>query len=218
MYYKEWIKTRWYLLLMFLSTSGFAGYCLLRLHRVIALKGIGHVWEIMLTHDVVFVDYLKYVPLVAGLLLAVVQFAPEMYHKCLKLTLHLPVSHLTVITQMLGFGVAIVLVCDILNFIILWSYMHQVLAYELWSRCLLTALPWYLAGLAAYLLAAWTILEPDWRRRVFNLLVSLLVIKIYFISDAPASYNGFLPYLSVFTLALLPLNWISIARFKEGKE
>jgi len=96
--------------------------------------------------------------------------------------------------------------------------MHHVLAFELWSRCLLTALPWYLGGLAAYLLGAWTILEPAWGRRVFNLLVSLLVMKIYFISDAPASYNSFLPALSVFTLALLTLSWISVARFKEGKE
>ena len=218
MFYKEYLKTRWYLLLMFLATSGFAGYCLLRLHRVALIKGMGHMWEIMLTHDVVFVDYLKFVPLVAGLLLAFVQFVPEMYHKCLKLTLHLPVSHLKVVTQMLSFGVIAILACDVLNFVILWSYLHEVMAYELWSRCLLTALPWYMAGVAAYLLAAWTILEPNWRRRVFNLLVSLLVIKIYFICDAPASYNSFLPVLFIFTLALLILNWISIARFKEGKE
>ena len=58
MYYKEYLKTRWYLLLLMLTTLGFAGYGLLRMHRVIALHGVGHVWEVMLTRDVIFIDLL----------------------------------------------------------------------------------------------------------------------------------------------------------------
>ena len=55
-FYKEWIKTRWYLLLVGVVTLGFAGYSMLRINRVVELKGVEHVWEVMLQRDAVFVD------------------------------------------------------------------------------------------------------------------------------------------------------------------
>lgn len=89
--YKEWIKSRWYLAVAFAVTCAFAGYAMLRLYRALGMMGAGHIWEVMVTRNAVFVEQMEYVPLLAGLLLAVVQFAPEMHRKCLKLTLHLPV-------------------------------------------------------------------------------------------------------------------------------
>ena len=60
-FYKEWIKTRWYLLLALVVTVGFAGYSMLRINRVVTLKGVEHVWEVMLQRDAVFVDF-PYLP------------------------------------------------------------------------------------------------------------------------------------------------------------
>ena len=68
-FYKEWIKTRWYLLLALVVTVGFAGYSMLRINRVVTLKGVEHVWEVMLQRDAVFVDLLQYIPLLAGICL-----------------------------------------------------------------------------------------------------------------------------------------------------
>ena len=45
-FYKEWIKTRWYFLLAVVTTLGFTGYCMLRINRVIEMKGAAHVWVI----------------------------------------------------------------------------------------------------------------------------------------------------------------------------
>ena len=118
-----------------------------------------------------FVRHLQYIPMMAGIALACVQFFPEMYHKCLKLTLHLPCSHLRMMFEMLGFGLVALLVCFGLNYLILWLGMRPSLAPELYGKMLLVALPWYLAGFAAYLLSAWIILEGSWSRRIFNLVV-----------------------------------------------
>ena len=87
-FYKEWLKTRWYYLVAVLLSLGFVGYVLLNFFRAAGLKGIAHLWEVMLLRDAVFVELLQFVPLVVGLLFAVVQFVPEMQRKCLKLTLH----------------------------------------------------------------------------------------------------------------------------------
>ena len=63
-----------------------------------------HVWEVMLQRDVIFIDMLQYIPLIAGILMAIVQFVPEMQRKCLKLTLHLPYPELKMTGNMLPPG------------------------------------------------------------------------------------------------------------------
>ena len=72
-FYKEWIKTRWYFLLAVLATLGFTGYCMLRINRVVEMKGAAHVWEVMLQRDVIFIDMLQYIPLIAGILMPFVR-------------------------------------------------------------------------------------------------------------------------------------------------
>lgn len=217
-FYKEWIKTRWYLLLAMLTMFGFVIYSMLRINRVANLKGIEHVWEVMLAKDVVFVDLLEFIPLLVGVLLAVVQFVPEMHRKCLKLTLHLPIPQLKMINEMLFFGLLILIACFAICWLIMYGYMQTILAPELYTRILLTSAPWFMAGIAAYLLVAWVCLEPTWKRRVMYMLVSVLLLRVFFLASAPEAYNGFLPLLVIYTFLLTTLSWLSVARFKEGKQ
>ena len=199
-FYKEWIKTRWYFLLAVLATLGFTGYCMLRINRVVEMKGAAHVWEVMLQRDVIFIDMLQYIPLIAGILMAIVQFVPEMQRKCLKLTLHLPYPELKMTGNMLEI------------------YLNGILAHELKNHILLTALTWYLAGISGYLLVAWICLEPAWKRRILNLIIAVLLLRIFFLSPTPEAYNKFLPYLVVYTLLTASFSWLSIVRFKAGKQ
>jgi len=217
-FYKEWIKTRWYVLLASLTMWGFAGYSMLRVHRVIRLKGANHVWEVMLSRDAVFVDLLEYIPLLIALVLALVQFVPEVHRKCLKLTLHLPYPQLKMVNGMLLYGLLLLLICYGIGYLLMFFYLRQVLAAELTERILLTALPWHLAGVAAYLLLSWICLEPTWKRRVWYSVVMLLLLRVFFMAPAPEAYNHFLPGLSLYTLCLTSFSWLSIARFKEGKQ
>ena len=147
-FYKEWIKTRWYFLLAVLATLGFTGYCMLRINRVVEMKGAAHVWEVMLQRDVIFIDMLQYIPLIAGILMAIVQFVPEMQRKCLKLTLHLPYPELKMTGNMLLSGLVLLLVCFASNFLLMEVYLNGILAHELKNHILLTALTWYLGYLS----------------------------------------------------------------------
>ena len=199
-------------------TCGFTGYSMLRINRVIMLKGVEHVWEVMLQRDAVFVNLLQYIPLLAGVLLSVVQLVPEMQRKCLKLTLHLPCSQLRMLFLMLSYGVVALLVCFGMNYLLMYCFLHPILAEELVHRILWTAATWYVAGFAGYLLVSWVILEPAWKRRIFNLLVSALVLRVFFLSDTPEAYTGFLPFLSMFTLLTSSFSWLSVLRFKEGQQ
>ena len=216
--YKEWIKTRRYLFAALLLTAGFAGYGLLRLYRAVELMGAGHIWEMMVTRNAVFIDPIRFVPLLAGLLLAVVQFVPEMQRKCLKLTLHLPVPALATLGAMLVFGLAALSVLFGIGVAIVGLGPLPVIARELAGNILCTALPWFLAGMAAYLLGAWGILEPTWRRRAVNILMSLLVLRLFFLGEVPHAYDGFLPLLALLTACTASLSWISVVRFMAGRQ
>lgn len=217
-FYKEWIKTRWYFLLAIITSFGFCGYCMLRINRVMELKGMEHIWEVMLQRDAIFIDLLQYIPLLVGMLLAVVQFVPEMHRKCLKLTLHLPCSQLKMVAAMLLSGLVLLLVCFASNLLLMNIYLGSAFAPELKEHILLTALPWYLAGISGYLLVSWICLEPSWKRRVLNLVISTLILRVFFLSSTPEAYNPFLPWLIVYTLCIASFSWLSIVRFKVGKQ
>lgn len=217
-FYKEWLKTRWYYAVATLLSLSFVGYVLLNFFRAVRLKGIAHLWEVMLLRDAVFVDLLQYVPLVAGLLFAVVQFVPEMQRKCLKLTLHLPCSERKMIGAMLLFGGLLLSILFAVSLGVLFVAFQGVLAPELVRHILLTAAPWYVAGIAAYLLTAWISLEPTWRRRLLCAVVSACVLRLFYLAPVPEAYNGFLPWLALYTLLTASLAWWSVVRFKEGRQ
>ncbi|MBD9237406.1 MAG: hypothetical protein EGR20_21630 [Alistipes onderdonkii] len=215
-FYKEWIKMRWFCLVAALFLAGFTAYALLRVQRVITFKGAAHIWEVMLEKEVVFIDILQYLPVLLGVLLALVQFIPEMTHKRLKLTLHLPFPQRKMILLMMGVGLAALAVLSAVQAFVLWCYFHTLLAPELVSRILLTSLPWYLAGLALYPLAAWVCLEPTWRRRVADILVAVGVCRLFFLSETPQAYDGMLPWLLALLLCVLFFPLLSGYRFKQG--
>lgn len=218
LFYKEWIKLRWYMLLAVLAITGTAAYCMFNLHRAISIKEAAHIWEVMVTKNAIFVDYLKYLPLLVGTLAALVQFVPEMYRKCLKLTLHLPCTEKMTLFSMLGSGLLLVCACFAMSLLAPACYLPAVLPAELVKNVFSALAPWYLAGVAAYLLMAWVCLEPTWKLRTVNLVIAILVVRIYFMAPVPQAYNGFLPALGIYTLLLSLLSWISIIRFKAGKQ
>ena len=140
-FYKEWIKTRWYWLLATLFMIGITGYSMLRIGRTIAIQGIDHLWVVMVQKDAIFIDLLQFVPLLIGILLAAVQFFPEMQRKCLKLTLHLPYSQKKMVMSMLAYGVLALVTCFAMSFIMMGVYLPQHFTSELVQRVLLSAAP-----------------------------------------------------------------------------
>lgn len=197
---------------------GITGYSMLRVGRTIDMKGIDHLWMVMVLKDAIFIDLLQFVPLLIGILLAAVQFFPEMQRKCLKLTLHLPYSQKRMVLLMLAYGVCVLLISFALSIILMGVYLPQHFTSELVQRILLSAAPWFLAGFSGYLLVSWVCLEPTWKRRVLNMIIAALIIRVYFLAPGAEAYNSFLPWLALYTLLIASLSWISVVRFKAGKQ
>lgn len=217
-FYKEWIKARGCFFLSLAVSLAFTLYGLLQLQRVIGFKGVSHLWEILLSRDTVFIEWLSYLPAAVGLLMALAQFVPEMQHKRLKLTLHLPYPRERMVLLMLCSGLTLLGIVFAADYLALYLYLQSILPAELVGRILMTSLPWYLCGVVTYLLTAWVCLEPTWRRRIVNVLISAGAIRLFFLSSVPQAYDRFLPWLLLLALGSLLLPQLSVSRFKQGRQ
>lgn len=217
-FYKEWIKTKWVALAGILLLAGFTTFVLFNLTRIIEYKGAVHIWDVMIQRDALFIELLRYIPLLFGITLAVAQYVPEMTRKCLKLTLHLPFDSNRMVFLMLAYGTGFLTLVSLSNLFVLYGVLSIFLIQELVTHILLTALVWYLAGIAAYLLTAWIVLEPSWKRRLVNILIAVLLLKVFFFEAAAEAYNSFLPFLIIYILLSGSLAFLSVYRFKIGKQ
>lgn len=77
-FFKEWLKIRTTYFCSAIVLAAMTLYCLLRIERILAIKDVPHLWQLMLERDMVFVDVLQYVFPAVGLAVAVAQFLPEM--------------------------------------------------------------------------------------------------------------------------------------------
>ena len=110
------------------------------------------------------------------------------------------------------------IVIYLIDYLILYVYLQNILAPELTDRILLTSLPWYIGGITAYSLTSWICLEPTWKRKILNFFISCGIIRIFFLSNVPQAYDGFIWILLLFTGFTFILPWLSVTRFKAGKQ
>ena len=171
-FYKERIKIRRFYPLATAVLAGFTAYALLRIGRMYAFNGAASVWLAVLDRGDVLVDPLKYLPALVGAGLGLAQFLPEITQKRLKLTLHLPDSRRAMMLGMLGYGLVLLTVLFAVQLLAIGLYLRHLMAPELVHAVVSTTLPWYAAGFAGYLFAAWICIEPTWRQRLFDALIA----------------------------------------------
>lgn len=217
MIYKEWLKTWTAIACLMLMLIGFTSYDFLALAKNASLQGYGFLWSYAVGKYSILVDNLIYLPVICGLALAAAQFIPETYRKCLKLTLHLPMSQLRTVSIMQGYGLVVLLVFFTIQAASLGIFLGHYLVADIVWRILFSLLTWYCAGLCAYIWAGAIILEPAWRMRIFETVLMLALLSTFYLSSQMMSYScGILPLATVTTLAAFPLIHYSVRRFKDG--
>ena len=216
-FFKEWLKTRIAVAAILVVSLGLCAYLLLSTHQLLQSHGIMPVWDTLLSRDTLLLEWLEFVPLIAGVLLGCCQMLPEMLQKRIKLTLHLPIANGKAIGAMELYGIAVMVGLAATNLGLCYGVMAIWLPREMLQHIFLTVAVWYLAGIQAYLFTTWVILEPTWKMRMAELLFAGVCLRMFYISTMPETYNAFLPLLCAFTLLFCGLPLLSIERFKEGK-
>ncbi len=216
-YYKEWHKSRWTLLVVFFLFAATIIYALINIAQSIRISGIDPVWDMIVQKGTYYFGYIKYLPLAAAVLLGITQYAPEMANKRLKLTLHLPLSENKIMLTMLSYGVGLLILTFILAYWAIFAGTRYYFPTEVaqWNTSI--TLPWFLAGLTGYLLTAWICIEPVWKQRIYNSLISLAILALFFFDVIPGAYTPSTGYLVAVTILTIGFSFLSLIRFKDGE-
>ena len=91
-YYKEFLKIRWLWLTLVAFNGLLMVYIYIETRRLFVLDHAEIVWYRVMHLSQIHYALMKYVPLITSLLLAAIQYLPEMVGERLRLALHLPVS------------------------------------------------------------------------------------------------------------------------------
>ena len=214
--YKEWIKTRKIIGLLAIIFAGVGIFSFMKTGEEIRAMGMVQFWETVIQKDIVLFPYFEYLPLLAGFLLAVTQYVPELQFKRLKLTLHLPLPENRIVFTMLAYGFLVVLTFIIITLPLLLTGLSLSFPQEIVWASFVRILPWFLAGLASYLFTAWICLEPQWKQRIINAIAGIAALSFFFIRAKSGAFLPFIPYITVMVLLSFAFSYYSKSRFKEG--
>ena len=203
---------------MFLVLAGVVGYILIEISRIIRVSSEVATWEMVIQNGVTFIKQLNFLPLIGGILLGVVQFVPEMTNKRLKLTLHLPMPETKILLSMLLFGLICLIILFGLTYVAVYLGFGKFFASEIviWNLNLL--LPWLLGGIIAYLLTVWICIEPVWRQRIFDSIIAILIVSLFYFKAIPGAYSPILGYLVILIILSVSFSFYSLIRFKDGEQ
>lgn len=215
--FKEWLKVRWVLVISTLIGVIAVGNIFLKVQHYITFQEANKYWYLLLFQELQYFRYLKLVPLLIGLAIAIAQYIPEIMNKRIKLTFHLPINENKILMLMLGFGVVILLISYAIMFSIFFGLSNHYFAKEIVQAAIISVTPWFLAGFAAYFLAALVIMEAIWKYRIAYFFTACAFILLYFEYSSAGGYAPVNLKLFLLTLLISVSLLFSAYRFRKGE-
>ncbi|MBB4266523.1 hypothetical protein [Roseospira visakhapatnamensis] len=216
LFYKEWLKLRPVLALLIAGTLAFSVYLFLSVRHQFRIEHAEMLYYQANHIGRLFYEDLRYVPLVTGVILAVAQILPEVQRGRLRLSLHLPIGLAPLVLAHLLIGLAALGVILALDLAVLALTIGTFFPAAFVASAVTTALPWMLAGVAAYLGGALALLEPDRRVQAANLVVTAGVVWLCHLSRQYGAYDHALWGLAGLVALMAPAVLLPAHRFRDG--
>ncbi len=222
-FYKEWLKIRWAYLVLF--------FILLILHIVlwvnlnynIRIAGASGYWMRVIQGQYLFYKNLMYFPVLAGFIIALAQYIPEIHRNRLRLTLRLPLKEAAIIFRMNIFSTVCLLMLFLVDVLLAAAITPLYFPSELIENMILTFIPWMLSGWVAYFMTVTILIEPAWIRRLLLVPVAIGFMSTFFLAQGnfgnnDFSYNRALPIFLLFTLLSGFFAFYTAHRYQKGVE
>jgi hypothetical protein len=215
--YKEWLKVRWFLIIFTgLGILG-VGNIFLKVQHDFTFNAANNFWYGILFQGYQYFSYLKFLPVVGALAIAVAQYFPETVNKRIKLTFHLPLNENKILIMMMLFGTACLVVSFGIIFLLFVGLSTIYFPSDIIFPVVISITPWFLAGFAIYYLLALIILEPVWIYRFLYLVVAAAFVPIFMEASLSGGYAPANPVLLVLVLILSIALLFSGYRFRKGE-
>jgi hypothetical protein len=217
--YKEWIKLRWAVIVIAGLTVLSLAYSIGMINYYIEFQGAFSNWmyvigKSLLLKNIVFV---KVLPLITGLVFALIQFVPEMNNKRMRLSYHLPISEKKLLLSSVGIGYIFLLAEIVFLFVGLWMVVSINYPAEIVQKVLISTVPWFLGGSAMYFMASFIILEPTWLHRIIYGIAAYGLIELNFRASTYDQYQRL--WVLIVIVAVMPLTVMFAGhRFRRGSK
>ena len=139
-FYKEWTKLRWLLLVLLIITLALHAKIFIMLRSAIISKGAYHLWYMAAIKQTVFYGDIRWLVPFTGLAIGLAQFVPETGKRRLRILFHLPLPHNNSLSMMLGVGAVSVLLLCFFNLFLLFLTMNHFFPSQLVVSALWTGL------------------------------------------------------------------------------
>ena len=213
---KEWIKLKWAALGLGLLSGLLGGILIYGLHAQFQAFPGTVIWQNLVERQEIYFRLFKPMGVLTGLVIAAVQFLPDIPKRGLRLLFHLPISHTTAMAVTIGSGAGLVVAICLLGLGIILLAGHLFFPPPVVTAAWQTALPWFLAAIPAYGMTAATLVEVRRIRKGAYVLIGWQVCALFF---GGCGVGNFLPVMGRYTLfsslfVLVP--FIAAERFKKG--
>lgn len=215
--FKEWLKIRWACLAML------AVFVLMLINIVLNVaynmrfsEPTSYWYNLMFNGRLFYSGVFIYVPALAGIVLALTQFIPEVSASRLKLTLHLPMKENSILLNMAAIGTTALALIYIFTYIFLSSITLIYFPVEMLWSVWLTSIPWFITGFTLYWATGMILIESSWIKRLFLIIISLCFAATLFYLRG---YNLYEPSIHLFFLISLFFSisiLVSAHRFRKG--
>ncbi len=206
-FYKEAIKTKSMMLLLFTANMLYMTWNFIALRRLFMQDHSEVVWYRTVNLGQIPYDGMIFMPFVTAIIYGVFQFLQEMRDGRIRIALHAPYDSCLVVLLHALFGLCFLLVLFACNGVFLYLSMVHYYPPEVGLSALLTTAPWFIAGFYAYLGVAFVLLEPQPKRKFLAALTCFGLCIPLFLYKNTGFYVNVLP----FFMALIPCMFYSIA-------
>jgi hypothetical protein len=215
--FKEWIKIRWALVAFMVLGIIALLMMLLRIRHDILFVDAANYWYSFLFRGAPYYTLLKFIPLVAGLGIAVAQYFPETVSRRIKLTFHLPVRENEILIKMHLFGSGCLVAVFIILILIFIFGSSLFFPTDIIIPSFISILPWFLGGLFTYFMTALVLLEPIWLYRGLFTIMGGGCVSFFYFNAVIGGYKPALLGLTVLTLLSSVVVLFSGYRFRKGE-
>jgi len=214
--YKEWLKIRWIAIGSLVTVLGFLVYLHLDLRHTFTMYDPIDVWIYFIQRKALYYSMLKYLPVVIAIIMALVQFFPEMTKKRFRLTFHLPFSETGSLFLMISVGLGFFVVISLIYIVGLTITGMIFFPREVIFSSLVTVAPWLLGGFVSYLGASVIVIDPSWKYRIIYLLLFGPFIQSLYLESSYCQYAGSFAAYMLVSLLFIPMIIFPGYRLRKG--
>ncbi|MFC0876578.1 hypothetical protein ACE01N_08280 [Saccharicrinis sp. FJH2] len=217
-FYKEWLKTKWFIIVGVLMVILFLFIWFQILNaKFSGQQFIKNIYLIAINNKM-YQNPLHFMPAIFALILALFQFVPEINNHKYRLTLLLPANEIKLFALMTGYGYLIYTGFTILLISAFFIISNHFLPILLVQASLANIITWILSGYLTYTWITTVLFEPGWIYRIFLSSLGFTAISVSLWQTENFTTHQLNFVILAYVLLSYTIPYFTLNRLRKGKQ